>query len=138
MTATSKPFFSIIMPAYNSEGFIGQAIESVVKQTFSDWELVVVDDGSTDNTGRIADMYQEQDSRIRVVHQRNSGDAGSARNSALSYTNGRFVQLLDSDDLMSNNLLIESFDSWEKYKSDIIVPIMKLFEVISLLWRECG
>ncbi len=87
---------SIIMPAYNGEKYIRHAIESVSTQTYTRWELIIVDDGSTDLTARIAEEYL--DSRIKLIRQRNSGEA-AARNTALNHAKGEFVAFLDADDL---------------------------------------
>ena len=89
---------SIIMPAYNSDKYISEAIESVINQTFSEWELIIVDDGSTDQTGKTADDYSHKDLRIKVFHQLNQG-VSSARNSALEKVSGDYVTFLDSDDI---------------------------------------
>ena len=89
---------SIIMPAYNSEKYVSQAIESVINQTFSEWELIIVDDGSTDQTGKIIDEFSKKDSRIKVFHQSNKG-VSSARNYALERVTGDYVTFLDSDDV---------------------------------------
>jgi len=91
--------FSVIMPAYNAQGTIKAAIESVVRQTCRDFELIVVDDCSTDNTGAIAQQSANGDSRIRVLATpRNLGVAG-ARNVAIAAASGRYIAFLDSDDL---------------------------------------
>jgi glycosyltransferase involved in cell wall biosynthesis len=89
------PAVSIMMPAYNAERYVARAIESVLAQSFSDWELVIVDDGSTDRTAAIAASYQ--DARIIVVHKDNGGEA-SARNVALGAMHGEHVAFLDADD----------------------------------------
>jgi len=89
------PAVSIMMPAYNAERYVARAIESVFAQSFSDWELVIVDDGSTDRTAAIAASYQ--DARIIVVHKVNGGEA-SARNVALGAMHGEYVAFLDADD----------------------------------------
>lgn len=87
---------SIMMPAYNAEAFIGQSIESVLAQTYSKWELVIVNDGSKDSTASIVTQYK--DDRIKLIHQENGGEA-SARNTALNHMNGEFLAYLDADDL---------------------------------------
>ena len=90
---------SVVMPSYNSARFIAQSIESVQAQTYSNWELLVVDDCSTDGTAAVAETMAEEDSRIRVfVNVRNSGAAYS-RNRALQEAKGDWVAFLDSDDL---------------------------------------
>jgi glycosyltransferase involved in cell wall biosynthesis len=92
------PAVSIVMPAYNVEPYIGDAIQSALAQTFTDFELIVVDDGSKDATAQVVRRLAKQDSRIQLVQQANRGLAG-ARNSALRASRGEFFALLDSDDL---------------------------------------
>lgn len=98
---------SIIMPAYNASKYIRVAIQSVLDQTYENWQLVIVDDGSKDDTLQIAQEYAGSDSknRIMVVHQENSGTAAAARNTALEYVTGDYVQILDSDDYLSTDCL---------------------------------
>lgn len=86
---------SIMMPAYNAERYIAQAIESVIEQTYQDWELIIVNDGSVDHTPTIAEKYT--DPRIRIIHQINSGES-NARNTALRHMRGEFIAFLDADD----------------------------------------
>jgi glycosyltransferase involved in cell wall biosynthesis len=92
------PAVSVIMPAYNVARYITTAIESVLTQTFSDWELLIVDDGSTDNTLEIATAYAHRDSRLVVIQQANSG-ISAARNRALANASGSLIAVLDSDDV---------------------------------------
>jgi glycosyltransferase involved in cell wall biosynthesis len=92
-----KSLFSIAMPAYNASATIAEALRSVLAQTCSDWEIVVVDDGSTDATAAIARSYAERDARIRVVTQVNMG-CGPARGVAVEHSTGEFVCRLDADD----------------------------------------
>lgn len=95
-----KPLYpdlvSIMMPAYNAEQFIARAIESAISQTYSPWEMIIVDDGSTDSTAEILARYI--DPRIKVFHQPNSGEA-CARNKALDHVQGEYLAFLDADDL---------------------------------------
>ena len=100
------PTVSVIMPAYNVEAYIGEAIESVLAQTFTDFELVVVDDGATDRTGQIAREYAERDPRIVVVHQQNGG-LPAARNTAIRHARADIFALLDSDDVWAPEFLDE-------------------------------
>jgi GT2 family glycosyltransferase len=92
------PTVSILTPAYNAEAFLTDSIESVRQQTFTDFELLVVDDGSTDGTAALAARYAACDPRVRLSRQRNLGLA-AARNAALARARGRYVALLDSDDI---------------------------------------
>ena len=89
---------SVIMPAYNVKKYIARSVDSVLAQTYGDFELLVVDDGSTDGTGKVAEALSEKDSRIIVIHQ-NNGGAAAARNKGLEAAKGEFVAFLDSDDL---------------------------------------
>ena len=96
----SAPKASVLMTAYNREAYIADAIESVLGQTFDDFELVIVDDGSSDRTVAIAQEYERRDRRVRVViNERNLGDYGN-RNRAASFARGEFLKYHDSDDLM--------------------------------------
>jgi glycosyltransferase involved in cell wall biosynthesis len=81
----------------NSEVYISEAIQSVIRQTYPHWELIVVDDGSTDKTREIVDGYMREDARIRYIYQNNSGPA-SARNRGIQAANGKYVAFLDSDE----------------------------------------
>lgn len=97
----AQPLVSIITPTFNHGDFIGRCIESVLGQTYSDWELLIVDDGSTDQTGPIADRYAGADGRIRVFHRENVGvfRLSETYNHALSHAKGSFVAILEGDDL---------------------------------------
>ena len=72
---SQPPKISIIMPVYNTQQYLPQAIDSIISQTFTDWELLLLDDGSTDRSGKICDDYAAKDSRIRVIHKSNTGVA---------------------------------------------------------------
>jgi glycosyltransferase involved in cell wall biosynthesis len=101
-TSTAKdtlPLVSIIVPTYNYGHFIGQMFESLFAQTFRDWECVVVDDGSTDNTREIVTGYATADKRIKYIYQPNAQQA-AARNNGIRNSLGRYVQFLDADDLL--------------------------------------
>jgi glycosyltransferase involved in cell wall biosynthesis len=93
---TGGPKFSVVIPAYNSSGLIGGAIRSVLQQTIDDFELIVVDDGSTDNTPQVVEAVT--DPRLRLVRQDNTGTAG-ARNRGVRESNGEYISFLDNDDL---------------------------------------
>lgn len=120
-----SPFFSIIMPVYNMGGFLSKSIGSLLSQSFKDWELVAVDDGSVDETPIILDNYARFDTRIKVIHQKNSGCAGAARNTALKYISGQYMQMLDADDYFSPDLLETLKKRIDETNADIIVPIAK-------------
>ncbi len=101
---------SIIVPAYNVSNYIGVCVDSIRRQSFSNWELLIIDDGSTDNSLDICQEYSEVDSRIRVFHQHNSGQ-GTARNHALTLANGEYICFIDADDLLiDENTLAKSVE----------------------------
>lgn len=90
-----SPFFSVVVPAYNREALVGTSIQSVLAQTSADWELIVVDDGSTDNTAAVVRTFT--DPRIRYVYQPNA-ERSAARNNGIAHARGRYITFLDSDD----------------------------------------
>ena len=89
---------SVIIPAHNREAYLPTAIDSVLAQTFSDWELLVVDDGSEDSTPKIAQEYARQDSRIHYLRHSPRRGAQAARNAGIRASGGRWIAFLDSDD----------------------------------------
>ena len=91
------PNISVIVPVYNTEKYLDRCIQSILTQTYTDFELLLIDDGSTDSSGAICDKYAEQDSRVRVFHKENGG-ASSARNLGLDNANGEWITFCDSDD----------------------------------------
>jgi glycosyltransferase involved in cell wall biosynthesis len=92
-----SPFFSIIMPTYNRASFLKRSIQSVIAQSFSDWELIIVDDGSTDGTMEILQEYKKGDTRISFIFQENL-KASIARNNGINHAKGKYICFLDSDD----------------------------------------
>ena len=96
--------FSVIVPIYKVEKYLPQCIESVLNQPFKDFELILVDDGSPDNSGLVCDEYAKKDNRIRVIHKKNSG-VSDTRNEGLSIANGEFIWFLDSDDYMAESAM---------------------------------
>lgn len=95
---------SIVTPMYNGERFVSQTIESVLLQTYQDWEMLIVDDGSKDGSAAIVEGYAGKDSRVKLIRQPNGGSA-SARNHALREARGRYVCFLDADDLWDSTFL---------------------------------
>lgn len=115
----SDELVSIIIPVYNTELYLNKCIESVISQTYKNLEIILVDDGSTDNSVEICDEYARKDNRIKVIHQKNGGQA-LARNTAMKYVNGDYIVYIDSDDVVS----IEHIDYLlllaNKYNADIV------------------
>lgn len=112
---------SIIVPVYNVEKYLRQCLDSITAQTFTDWECILVDDGSKDNSGSICDEFAAKDSRIKVIHKENGGVA-TARNTALEAVTGEFVTFLDSDDNIPHNTLQLYIENFAKSKDiDIVI-----------------
>lgn len=111
---------SVIMPVYNVAEYLPKAIESVLNQSYNNFEFFLIDDGSTDNSGEICDEYAKRHSNIKVIHQKNSG-AHRARNSALELASGDYVCFFDSDDYVDRNMLEDLLNVAIEYKSDLII-----------------
>ena len=112
---------SIIVPVYNVERFLPKCLDSILNQTFQNFELLLIDDGSSDNSGSICDEYAKKDSRIKVFHQENKG-VSFARNLGLDYAQGKYILFVDSDDWVASEYLqdfIRIVDS--KKETDIIL-----------------
>lgn len=112
----SDELVSIIVPVYNAESFIHDTVASIKSQTYENWEIILVDDGSTDNSGAILDAVAETDNRIRVIHREKSGGAALARNSGLDASKGRYITFLDADDLWAPEKLIRQLEFMDKNK----------------------
>lgn len=107
------PFFSIIIPCYNHAHFLELAISSVISQNFDRWEIIIVNDGSLDNTRQIADNWVQQDFRINVIHQENQG-LSAARNTGINNARGQWLNFMDADDLLQPDCLSTIFSSIAK------------------------
>lgn len=97
----NKPILSIIVPVYNVEKYLARCLDSILAQTFTDFELIAVDDGSPDNCGNILDKYALKDERVKVIHKENGG-LSSARNAGIDVAIGEYICFVDSDDYVSN------------------------------------
>ena len=98
------PKISVIVPVYKVEAYLQECVDSILAQTFEDFELILVDDGSPDNCGAICDAYAGKDSRVKVIHQENQGLSG-ARNTGIEASKGEFLTFVDSDDMVSPQYL---------------------------------
>ena len=114
------PKVSVIIPAYNVDRFIGRAIESLQNQTLGDFELLIVDDGSTDRTGQVADRMAERDIRIDVIHTKNRG-AAAARNTALDRAQGEYVHFVDGDDWVEPAMLADLVSLADEHDLDLVI-----------------
>ena len=120
----NKVKFSIICPVYNSDLYLSECIESVIRQSFFDWELILVDDGSTDNSSCICDYYANKFNNIKTFHKKNKGQY-YARIDGLKLSKGKYIIFLDSDDLLSNDCLDKISEFCDRF--DIVVFNMKTF-----------
>lgn len=113
------PKVSIIIPVYKAEKYLHRCVNSILAQTFTDWECILVDDGSPDYSGRICEEYVQKDSRIKVIHKENGG-VSSARNVALSGITGKWLTFVDSDDCLYPKALQKWIEVAEKNNLDLI------------------
>lgn len=114
----SDPLISVIVPVYNVENYIIDSVDSVLNQSYKNLEVLIVDDGSTDNTGKICDEYAAKDSRVKVFHVENGG-AAYARNVALDHMTGEFVAFVDGDDYLNKLYLEILYNDIVKMSADI-------------------
>lgn len=110
---------SVIIPVYNVEKYLRECLDSVLAQTYKDLEVILVDDGSSDNSGAICDEYAERDSRFRVIHKKNGGQA-TARNIGVSVSHGKYIYYLDSDDYLSSDAIEKLVRCADETDADII------------------
>ena len=110
---------SIIVPVYNVEKYVEECINSVINQTYKNWELLLIDDGSHDTSGEICDMYAQKNERIRVFHKGNGG-LSSARNYGLDRIKGEYILFLDSDDFLDKEAVEVLFRYAKKYSSEFV------------------
>lgn len=114
----TRPLFTVVMPAYGVEKYLTKAVESIKSQTFSDWELIIVEDGSPDKTGELAEKLKETDARIKVVHHEKNKGLSEARNTGIEHASGRYIWFMDPDDTVDHNLLEQVAGSLEKTGHD--------------------
>lgn len=135
-----RPSVSIAVPVYNAEKYLRQCLDSVLSQSFSDWECILVDDGSSDGSAHICDEYANKDARFRVFHKENAG-VSSARNFGIEVASGEYLIFLDSDDFLEKkcleNLLCRQYIpdltvfAFSKVKGGNVVGIKKLHSIFS-------
>lgn len=119
MQKDRKPLVSVIVPCYKVEQYLPNCIGSIINQSYDNWELILVDDGSPDKCGDICDEYAKQDNRIKVVHKENGG-LSSARNAGMKIMKGDFVTFLDSDDYLHKETLKTFVGYAEKYNVQLV------------------
>ncbi len=113
-------FFSVIVPVYNVEKYLRECVDSVLSQTFEDFELILVDDGSKDSSGDICDEYAAKDGRVKVIHKENGGQS-TARNEGVRVAQGEYAIFIDSDDMFCDNEFFETLKGKLSGNSDIVV-----------------
>ena len=121
-----QPLVSVIMPAYNAERYIAESIQSVVDQTYDNWELIIVDDGSTDKTAETVQSFAASENRIKYIFQPNSGQ-GKARNTAVENSTGSLIAFLDSDDLWLTEKLECQLQTLIDTKADVVFSDVIIF-----------
>lgn len=118
---SEQPFFSIIMPTYGVERYIAAALKSIQEQTFSNWELIVVDDCTKDRSAEIAEEFAGRDARIRVIHHEENKGLSEARNTGTGEAEGRYIWYMDPDDSVDSTLLEDAYKSLQKNPAQILV-----------------
>lgn len=121
------PKISVIVPVYQVEDKLNRCIDSILCQSFTDFELILVDDGSPDNSGKICDYYAEKDERVVVVHKENGG-VSSARNKGLLLAKGEYISFVDSDDYVERDYLLSLYSYQQKLNADLVVCNFNLIE----------
>lgn len=110
---------TVIIPIYNVEKYLSKCLESVINQTYRDLEIILIDDGSTDNSGKICDRYDQKDDRIKVVHQTNGG-LSAARNTGIDIATGQYITFIDSDDYVTENYIEILVKAAQTYNADLV------------------
>lgn len=126
---------SVVIPVYNVEKYLSECLDSVVNQTYKNLQIILVDDGSTDFSGKICDVYAEKDNRITVVHQKNAG-AGAAKNTGLDLVKGEYFSIIDSDDYIELDMYEKMVNSLEKYNADIVQCLFRNVYVNDIFDRK--
>lgn len=132
---------SVILPVYNTEHYLKQCLDSVLCQTYRDFEVILIDDGSADGSGDICDEYAQKDRRVKVIHQKNRG-VSSARNAGLREASGEWISFVDSDDWLEADMFQVLLTGAEKYQADIAAgDVYEESErgwTIRNIWKELG
>ena len=114
------PLISVIIPVYNVEKYLHRCLDSVIAQTYQNIEIICVDDGSIDESGRICNQYAVRDARIKVIHQENQG-LSAARNRGLDAAEGEYIAFVDSDDYILEDMYKKMLDKLLNYNVDLCV-----------------
>ncbi|WP_442594306.1 glycosyltransferase family 2 protein [Neobacillus sp. D3-1R] len=114
------PKISVVVPVYNVENYLRRCIDSILKQSFQDFEIILINDGSLDNSGKICDEYSQKDTRIKVIHKKNAR-VSAARNDGIKLARGKYVSFIDSDDWIESDMYKEMINKAEKLDLDLIM-----------------
>ena len=128
-------YFSIIVPVYNAENYLYECVKSVLSQSFLDFELILVDDGSTDKSGKLCDEFAAEDDRIIVIHKTNGGQS-TARNQGVDIAKGKYLVFLDSDDFINDNSFLESL--YRSSTSGVDIVVYRYLKYFSDHTSDCG
>ena len=122
------PELSVVVPVYNTGNALKYSVQSILNQTYKDFELILVDDGSTDESGRLCDSFVQKDKRVRVIHKENGG-AGSARNTGVDEAFGKYITFPDADDICKSDMLEIMMEKMHATDADLI---MCSYETVSI------
>lgn len=134
METISDPLVSVIIPVYNVAPYLREALDSVVNQSYRNLEIIVIDDGSTDDSGSICDEYKH-DSRVQVIHQENRGLSG-ARNTGLDRMTGEYVAFLDSDDAFTLQMIERMVSAIQRTNADLVVCGYEVYKTEGQLYKK--
>ena len=111
---------SVIVPIHNTSKYLKRCLNSITKQTYSNLEIILINDGSTDKSGEICNKYAKKDSRIKVLHNETAGGVANARNKGLSIATGEYINFVDGDDWLTKNAIKVLVDSLQENNADIV------------------
>ena len=117
------PLISVIVPVYNTVKYVNKCINSIINQTYKNLQIILVDDGSTDNSGGVCDDYAKMDSRIIVIHEENQG-VSKARNNAIDIMNGKYLVFVDSDDWLPDDGIMNLYEALLYNEAEYVVGRM--------------
>ena len=126
MQSKNNPLITVVVPIYKVEAYLDECVQSILKQTYSNLEIILVDDGSPDRCGKMCDAYAEKDARVKVIHQKNKGLSG-ARNSAIDRATGKYIMFVDSDDYLKEDMIETLYQEVLKYNAEIAIVAFESF-----------
>lgn len=131
-----EELITVIIPVYNVEKYIDRCIQSVLQQEYKNLQIILVDDGSTDRSGKICDSYKESDKRITVIHKENGG-LSSARNCALDIANGNYITFVDSDDWLHKKAIVHLYEILKNENADVSgIKLHPVYDEVSIVKTE--